>query len=407
MALVFAAAFITYLDRVCLSVAAPLMQAELGLSEIQFGWVFTAFYIAYTIFEMPSAGLGDRWGQRRTLVRIVTCWSIFTMLTGAVRNFGALLAARFVFGGAEAGAFPTLSRALSRWFPLQERSRANGLLWMGARSGGALAPPIAVLLIGALGWRWTFAAFGAVGIVWALICWLWYRDDPADHASVGAGELALIRVGAAPRPKRGERIPWRRLLTDRNMLLLVSTYFCSGFGFQFFVTWLPTYLTREYGLSLTKSGFYSGLPLAAGALGCALGGVIADFITRRSGSLVWGRRSVGCGGFVLGALGYGAAIAMHSPGAAVACLVLASGAHDLTLPVLWATCTDAGGKFGGTSSGFVNFASCISGVTAPLVSAELAHVFGSFNAVFYVAAGLYLIGGALWLRIDPRRSIES
>jgi ACS family glucarate transporter-like MFS transporter len=191
------------------------------------------------------------------------------------------------------------------------------------------------------------------------------------------------------------------------MLLLVSTYFCSGFGFQFFVTWLPTYLTREYGLSLTKSGFYSGLPLAAGALGCALGGVIADFITRRSGSLVWGRRAVGWGGFVLGALGYGAAITVHSPGAAVACLVLASGAHDLTLPVLWATCTDAGGKFGGTSSGFVNFASCISGVTAPLVSAELAHVFGSFNSVFYVAAGLYLIGGALWLKIDPRRSIES
>ena len=407
LGLVFAAAFITYLDRVCISVAAPLMQADLGLSELQFGWVFTAFYIAYTIFEMPSAWLGDRWGQRRTLVRIVSCWSLFTILTGTVRQFGTLLATRFVFGAAEAGAFPTLSRALSRWFPVHERSRANGLLWMGARTGGALAPPIAVLLIGAFGWRWSFAVFGALGLFWAAFCWIWYRDDPADHASVGSGELLIIRGSSAPPPKAHEPIPWRRLLTDRNMLLLFGTYFCSGFGFQFFVTWLPTYLTKEYGLTLTRSGFYSGLPLAGGAVGCLLGGVAADFIARRTGSITLGRRTVGCGGFVLGALGFGAAITVSSPLAAVACLVLASGAHDLTLPVLWATCTDAGGRFGGTSSGFVNFASCISGVTAPLVAAQLAAVFGSFNAVFYVAAGLYLIGGALWLLIDPRRSIDS
>ena len=407
MAFVFAAAFITYLDRVCISVAAPLMQADLKLSQMQFGWVFTVFYIAYTIFEIPSASLGDRWGQRRTIVRIVACWSVFTMLTGAVRQFGALLAARFIFGGAEAGAFPTLSRALSRWFPLQERSRANGLLWMGARSGGALAPPIAVLLIGAVGWRWSFAVFGSVGLVWALVFWWWYRDDPADHPAVDSGELAIIRQQAAPQPGAAEPVPWRRLLADRNMLLLFATYFCSGFGFQFFVTWLPTYLTKEFGLSLTRSGFYSALPLAGGAVGCLMGGILADFITRRSGSLVWGRRTVGCGGFYIGALGYAAAIAVGSPLAAVACLVLASGAHDLTLPVLWATCTDAGGKFGGTSSGFVNFASCISGVTAPLAAAQLAQIFGSFNSVFYVAAALYLMGGTLWLFIDPRRSIES
>jgi len=407
MAFVFAAAFITYLDRVCISVAAPLMQADLGLSKLQFGWVFTVFYIAYTIFELPSAWLGDRWGQRRTLVRIVSCWSIFTILTGVVRQFSGLLTIRFLFGAAEAGAFPTLSRALSRWFPLQARSRANGLLWMGARSGGALAPPIAVLLIGALGWRWSFAVFGCVGIVWSLIFGHWYRDDPADHAAVDPVELALIRVAAAPQPAAAAPVPWIRLLSDRNMLLLFGTYFCSGFGFQFFVTWLPTYLMQEYGLSLARSGFYSALPLAGGAVGCFFGGVIADFITRRSGSLLWGRRTVGCGGFVLGALGYGAAISVSSPWAAVACLVLASSAHDLTLPVLWATCTDAGGKFGGTSSGFVNFASCISGVTAPLAAAQLSHVFGSFNGVFYVAAALYLIGGMLWLFVDPRRSIDS
>ncbi len=192
------------------------------------------------------------------------------------------------------------------------------------------------------------------------------------------------------------------MVADPNMLRLFAVYFASGFGFQFFVTWMPTYFTREFGISLTRSGFYSSLPLAAGALGCVFGGVIADALTRRSGSLVLGRRAVGFGGFLLGAAGYLAAISMHSPGAAVACLALASGAHDLTLPVLWATCTDAGGKFGGSSAGFINLASCISGVAAPLLAAKLEQMFGSFNSVFYVAAGLYVLGAITWLFIDPR-----
>ena len=178
---VYFAAFITYLDRVCMSVAAPVMQADLGLSQIQFAWVFTVFYVAYGVFEIPTAWLGDRWGQRRMLLRIVGCWSLFTIFTGMARSLVTLLITRTVFGAAEAGAFPTLSRALSRWFPLQERSRANGIMWMGARSGGALAPPIAVALMIAIGWRYTFAVFGAVGLIWCVVCAFWYRDDPSDR----------------------------------------------------------------------------------------------------------------------------------------------------------------------------------------------------------------------------------
>jgi ACS family glucarate transporter-like MFS transporter len=407
LSLVYLAAFITYLDRVCISVAAPSMQADLRLSQFEFGWVFTVFYIAYAVFEMPTAWLGDRWGQRLMLVRIVGCWSIFTILTGLTRSFTSLLVTRTVFGAAEAGAFPTLSRALSRWFPLDERGRANGIMWMGARSGGAFAPPIAVALIGWLGWRNAFAVFGAVGLVWCATCALWYRDDPAEHPSVNPAELKIIRVGAMPPPKANEGVPWKTLLFNRNVLALFCSYFASGFGFQFFVTWLPTYFMREHGLSLQKSGLFAALPLAAGAVGCVMGGVIADFITRRTGSVVLGRRSVGVSGFLLGATGYTAAIYVHSPEAAIAFLALASGAHDLTLPVLWATTTDIGGRFGGTSSGFVNFASSLSGMLAPLTAAGLERAFGSFHAVFYAAAALYVLGAGLWLIIDPRKSVTS
>ena len=404
--LVYSAAFITYLDRVCISVAAPAMQADLGLSQLEFAWVFTVFILAYGIFEIPTAWLGDRWGQRLMLIRIVGCWSVFTILTGFARSLPVLLATRAAFGAAEAGAFPTLSRALSRWFPLHERSRANGVMWMGARSGGALAPPIAVALILGIGWRWTFAVFGAVGLIWCVICALWYRDDPANHPRVDASELEAIRVGAAPPPPAGERVPWKSLLSNRTMIALFCSYFASGFGFQFFVTWLPTYFIRERGLSLQQSGMFAALPLAAGALGCIGGGIIADFLTRRTGSVTVGRRSVGVTGFLVGALGYASAIYVESPAAAIGLLALASGAHDLTLPVVWSTTTDVGGRFGGTASGIVNFASSVSGVLAPLTAAWLQSVFGSFHAVFYAAAGLYVMGAAMWLIIDPRAKLQ-
>jgi ACS family glucarate transporter-like MFS transporter len=404
---VYLAAFITYLDRVCLSVAGPSIRVELGLSQYELGWVFTVFYIAYAVFEMPSAWLGDRWGQRTMLLRIVGCWSLCTIFTGFARTFTTMLATRTVFGAAEAGAFPTLSRALSRWFPADERGRANGILWMGARSGGAFAPPLAVALIGWLGWRSAFAVFGAVGLAWCAVFGPWYRDDPADHRAVNPSELAVIRVGAVGPPKAREAVPWKTLLLNRTMLALSFSYFASGFGFQFFVTWLPTYFMREHGLSLQQSGFFAALPLAAGAVGCLIGGAIADFITRRTNSVAVGRRSVGVTGFLLGATGYMAAIYVHSPGAAIAFLALASGMHDMTLPVLWATTTDAGGRFGGTAAGFVNFASSLSGMLAPLTSERLEHFFGSFHAVFYAAAGLYVLGAGCWLLIDPREPLPS
>jgi MFS family permease len=404
---VYFAAFITYLDRVCISVATPAMERDLGLSEIQFAWVFTVFYIAYGVFEMPTAWLGDRWGQRRMLIRIVGCWSLFTIFTGMARSLAMLLMTRTVFGAAEAGAFPTLSRALSRWFPTHERSRANGIMWMGARSGGALAPPIAVAMITIIGWRQAFAVFGLAGLIWCAVCVFWYRDEPADHRSVNGEELRLIRLGAAPPPRAGESVPWKTLLLNPTMIALFCSYFASGFGFQFFVTWLPTYLMREHGLTLQRTGVLAGLPLAAGAVGCLMGGVIADFITRRTGSVTIGRRSVGVSGFLLGAVGYAAAMYGQSAGAAIAFLALASGAHDMTLPVLWATTTDAGGRFGGTAAGFVNFASSLSAMVAPLSGALLQRMFGSFHGVFLAAAAMYLFGAALWLIIDPRKSLST
>ena len=160
---------ITYLDRVCLSAAAPAIMAELGLSDMQMAYAFSVFALSYGLFEIPMGWLGDRLGQRKMLTRIVASWSVFTALTGMAWGYSSLVVVRFAFGAAESGAFPSIARALARWFHASDRGRVTGIMWMGARFGGAVAPPLATLFIGWFGWRPTFSLFGLVGAVWCLV----------------------------------------------------------------------------------------------------------------------------------------------------------------------------------------------------------------------------------------------
>ena len=405
LAFAASAAFITYLDRVCISAAAPSMRSELGLDEIQMGYVFSVFALAYGLFEIPMGWLGDRFGQRSLLTRIVASWSLFTVLTGMARGLGALIGIRFLFGAAEAGAFPTLARALGRWFPSAELGRTTGVMWMGARLGGSLAPPIAASLIVAIGWRQSFYAFGVVGLLWCVLFWRWYRDDPAEHRGVNQAELERILAGRSDTAPKPASIPWARLLRSGNLWALFAMYFCSAYGFFFFVTWLPTFLMEEHGLSLERSGWYSALPLGAGAVACILGGGVSDWIVRKTGSVRWGRRVVGVTGFALAAVGFAVAFSAEEALTAVLWLAFAQGAQDLTLPVAWATCVDFGGRYGGTATGFMNTASSLSAMISPISAAWLTQTFGSFNATFAVAAFVYFVGALLWFLIDPAKRL--
>ena len=339
------------------------------------------------------------------LTRIVACWSLFTILTGAVKGLWTLLMVRFVFGAAEAGAFPNLARGLARWFPASERARANGVMWMGARIGGSLAPPLAALLVTQIGWRLMFVIFGAVGIIWCVIFWRWFRDDPAEHPSVTPQELAQIRAGVKP-VMAPVANPWRRIFTDGNLWAIFWMYFCSAYGFFFFVSWLPTFLMKDHGLTLEKSGIYAAMPLAFGAVGCLAGGVLADWLVVRTGNVKWSRRAIGIGSYALAAVGFGLASLASTPLTAVLCLAFAEGFHDFSLSVSWATVVDVGGRLGGTTSGFMNMASSLSAVLSSVSAAWLATTFGSFNAMLAAAAVTYVIGALLWLRIDPTKPVS-
>lgn len=405
--LIALASGITYLDRVCLSAAAPAMMSALRLSNMQMGYVFSVFAVSYGIFEIPMGSLIDRLGQRKILTRIVACWSIFTALTGVLWGYWWLLAMRFAFGAAEAGAFPAMARAIGNWFRVADRGRAIGVMWMGARIGGAIAPPLAALFIGWFGWRIPFAIFGLIGIVWCAVFWWRYRDDPIQHPAATPADLAYARESAKAPSAPGTGTPWKRIFLSSNLWAVFWMYFATSYGFWFLLTWLPTYLIRQHGMPIGRASVYAALPLGVGSVSCLFGGSVSDGLVRRLASLRWGRALVGLGGYLISAIGFAGAGFMQAPFAAILFLMLAEVGLDIATPVAWATCLEIGGSFGGTVSAFMNVSSCVSAFISPIAAAWVYTRFGSFDAMLISAGAVYAVAGLLWLKIDPTQQLHS
>jgi MFS family permease len=263
-----ALSMITYLDRVCMGSAAKGFADDLGLSDVaDLNIVFSAFALAYSLFEVPSGWLGDRFGPRNVLIRIVLWWSFFTALTAVIGitlggyvigGIAALVVIRFLFGMGEAGAYPNITRALHNWFPFQERGFAQGAVWMCGRLMGGLTPLIWMILVegvarpstdatdssaellmpallGQGNWRTTFWVFGLLGVAWCVWFALWFRNRPEEKKSVNAAELAKIRSGAAESQSAHAGVPWRRILASRNLWLLCLMYACQAYGWYFYI----------------------------------------------------------------------------------------------------------------------------------------------------------------------------
>src|SRR5512134_26334 len=326
-----AAMGVAYLDRVAISTAAPAMKAELGLSDVQMGFVFSAFTLAYALFEVPSGWLADRFGARWMLTRIVVWWSAMTAATGAASGFTSLLLLRWLFGMGEAGVLPSLSRAFGRWLPAHARGNAFGLTIMAAALGGAATQPIVVWLLQHVSWRSAFPIFGSAGVVWALAWLWWFRDEPREHRGVNAAELALI--GGEP-PAPHPPVPWRALVGNRGMLALCAMYFGAIYGWYFYITWLPTYLLRGRGFDFQAMGWLASLPLLAIAAGALLGGALSDLLVRRFG-LRRGLRVPGLVGLPLAAACVLAATATPDGSSAAFLLAGAAGSAAIGIAPAW------------------------------------------------------------------------
>ena len=394
---------IAYLDRICISTAAPAIKQELALSDAQMGYVFSAFTLAYALFEVPSGWLADRFGARATLTRIVLWWSAMTAATGAATGFASIVALRALFGMGEAGVLPSITRAYARWLPLRERGRAFGLTIMAGAVGGAVAQPIVVALLARVSWRTAFPLFAAVGVAWAAAWFWWFRDDPSRHRGVNEAELATIGCTREP-PPRG--VPWAALARSRGLLALCAMYFGAIYGWYFYLTWLPTYLLRARGFELHAVGWLAALPLLAVAAGSLAGGVASDVLGRRFGARV-GLRAPGLLGLPLAALAIVGAVSTSDPRGAAYLLACAAGCGALGVAPAWAVCLSLGGRHAGVVSGAMNTFGNLGGMLSPVVVGWSLDAGTSWDAPLYTVAAGYLLAAACWLGIDPLASIHA
>ena len=423
-------AIIQYIDRVCISQAMPDIAKDLRLTDGQKGAVFSAFALAYSLFEIPTGWLGDRIGARKVLMRVVLWWSFFTAATGWAWNHVSMVVTRFLFGAGEAGCFPNLTKAFSAWLPKSERTRAQAIMWMGARWGGAFTPLLVVSVMAFMNWRSAFLVFAMLGVVWTIVFYWWFRDNPRDHKSVNAAELELLKDNAQNVAGHGD-VPWRELVTRPTMWLLWAQYFCLSYGWYFYVTWLPTYLKDVRGMEFKSNpvmnwlagvlegslspeltlkvlaAAMAGIPLLFGGFGSLVAGTVSSRWLARGGNVVRVRRFFGVLGFTGASALLMTSFYLKDPLLAMLSMGMASFCNDLTMPGSWTTCMDVGGKFAGTVSGSMNMMGNFGGMAGPLVvGLVLANTNRDWQLTFAISSVIYFLGAICWLFIDPVTPLE-
>jgi len=403
---------ITYLDRVNISTAAPVISKEFGFDRITMGVIFSAFVWAYAIFQVPGGWLSDRFGARPVLATIVAYWSVMTAATAAATGALSFIVIRFLFGVGEAGAFPGATRAMQLWYPRSERGFVQGITHSASRLGAAIAPPLVVLIMTNLGWRSVFYICGAAGLVWAVWWSISYRNLPEEHGMVNRAELGHIRgidekgqVKEAYIEKKAASVPWGTLLKSPNMWAIMCAYFTYVYCLWIFLSWLPSYLVDFRHFTLLKVGIFASLPLFAGVIGDTVGGLATDWLLKTTGNTKFARRSVAIVGMIGCCVFIVPAALTADAYTAVYCLTAAMFFLECTIGPSWAVPMDVGGKYSGTVSGMMNMAGNIGGALSPLVFGFLVQ-YGNWQAPFIVAAALLVAGSAVWLFwLDPDRHV--
>jgi len=409
IAVSFGISLLLYVDRACISAATDEIRADLSFSQEEMGWILSIFALGYALGQTPSGFLADRYGPRLVLAIVAAGWSVFTALTGLVREFFAMLGVRFLFGVCEAGAYPTMARGFFSWLPARERGVTHGVSFSGGRIGAAIAFPVAVWIIGQWNWQAMFLMLGGIGIVVAVAWYVWFRNEPAHMKSISSEELAYIesarKAEASAHTQQGDLANRSSIFASTNMWLLMAQYVCSNFTFFFMLSWSFKYLKDQYDLSDGQAALYNMIPLLCGAVGNWLAGPAIDVLFHR-GHWAWSRRLPAMIGFALAAVGMLVSLTADTPAVAVAWISLAVFGADMTLSPSWTTCNDVGRTRSGVVSGTMNMAGNLGSFLTSLAFPYLLAWSGSHQPFFWLAAGLNLVAIALWLRIHPDRTIE-
>ncbi len=398
LALLCAMYFMYFVDRASLSTAAPLIKADLKISNTELGLAFSAFAIPYALFQLIGGWIGDKLGPRLTLAICCAIVSISTMLTGAVTGIGSLFALRLALGFGEGAGFPTATRAMASWTPQGSWGFAQGIVHSFARIGNAVTPLVVAGLLSFSTWRGSFAILGAMSLLW-LVAWVWYfRDDPREHPSMTTAVLETLPVRAAGAARK---IPWLRLA--RHVLPVTMVDFCYGWTLWLFLTWIPAFFFENYHQNLGASALFSGGVLLAGVIGDTVGGVWSDRLLRKTGSLTIARRSVIVTGFLGAFVFLIPVVLIHNLTVAAVCLALAFFFAELIVGPIWSVPMDIAPRYAGTASGMMNFGFGVAGLISPSSFGYLVDRTGSWVAPFIASICLLLLGAVLALRLRPDR----
>ncbi len=392
---------ILYLDRVCISSAVDVIQQDLGLTNTQTSYYMNAFALAYGLFEIPTGRWGDKLGARRVLMRIAIWWSLFTALTGACTGLTSLIIVRFLFGAGEAGAFPNVARVMSRWFPDNERGRAQGFLLAASQIGAATAPFLASRLIIDIGWRLTFVAFGSVGVIWAVGFWWWFRDEPSEHPSVNTAEAEHIGRRASAGSVHAP-IPWALVLRNPSILMLSAIMAVASFNSYIYFSWYPKYLTSGRSVLPEDAGTMASLALAGAAAGTFFGGWMVDRFVIPNG--LRGRRWMGGCSFFAGAVFLGCSLMSQNPWLAAGFAALSCFATQATSPLWWSCAIGISGKHIGALFGLMNSVGVFGAMSSNYLVGAIADWQKSqglsgraqWDPIFYIDLAVLALGSLLW-----------
>ena len=394
---------ITYLDRVTISLVGVRIKAAFHLTNTQFGYVLGAFALAYALFEIPSGLMGDRLGQRKVFLRIVIWWSVFTALTGVVNGLTSLIIVRFLFGMGEAGAYPNSTATICRWYPKAETSRAVSWFSMGSHSGAALAPLIVVPIATALGWRAPFFVNGALGLLWVVICFAWFRNHPAEMKGISPAEKELIETNRRF-VSHQTKFPWKLALRQPGLLLLLAGYFACQWANYFFVAWMPNYLQEGKQFSEAEMKTETSYVLVCGLCGTFMIGFVSDWLIKKKG-LRFSRRLIGgCANLIM------AIMVLLSTAATnhhlVSIYLIA--AHFCMGPIVinsFSCCVEIGGERAGTVAGIMNFVGQTGAFVMSIYFGRVVDLTHSFDAPQYLMAAILLLSALCWTRIDATKKL--
>jgi MFS family permease len=393
---------ILYVDRVNISTAAPLIKADLGLSNTELGLAFSAFAYPYALFQLIGGSFADKFGARLTLgvSGLIVC--VATAATGAVGGLFSLFAARLALGIGEGATFPTATRAMAVWTPERSWGFAQGITHSFARIGNAVTPPLIAMLVGWVSWRGSFIVLALVSLGWVLLWWWWFRDVPATPP-LSAEELAALP--ARSRTHANGPVPWLRLF--QRMLPVTFVDFCYGWTLWLFLSWIPSFFYQNYHQDLKASAFYSAGVFLAGVVGDTLGGITSDSILRRSGDRVAARRNVIVTGLLGGFLFLIPVMLVDDVTLAALSLAAAFFFVELVVAPIWAVPMDIAPTYSGSASGMMNFGFGVAGIISPAVFGYLIDRTGSWTLPFAGSIGLLLLGAGLAFRMHPDRPFEA